>query len=66
MTMLAYIRNPLLRHSAERDPAALARHAEDPRAAAVLIAGEYPDPQGGPTGHRVARFERPGACDATS
>jgi NAD+ diphosphatase len=39
---LGFVTNPLLRHSAERDPDALARHVRDPRAAHVLIAGEIP------------------------
>jgi len=43
MTMpIGYITNPLVRHSAERDPEALTRHAEDPKAAIVLLAGDIP------------------------
>jgi NAD+ diphosphatase len=43
MTMrLGYITNPLLRHSAERDPDALSRYAKDPQAAIVLLAGDIP------------------------
>jgi NAD+ diphosphatase len=38
--VLGFVTNPLVRHSAERDPDALARHAEDPRTAQVLIAGD--------------------------
>jgi NAD+ diphosphatase len=34
--------NPLVRHSAERDPEALAHHAGDPRAATILLAGDLP------------------------
>ncbi|MBM6596200.1 NAD(+) diphosphatase [Microvirga pudoricolor] len=39
---IAYITNPTVRHSAERDPEALARHAGDPRTALVLLAGDVP------------------------
>jgi NAD+ diphosphatase len=39
---LGFIRNPLDRHSAERDDAVVARQAADPRAATVAIAGEIP------------------------
>jgi NAD+ diphosphatase len=39
---LGYIRNPLLRHSAERDADLVAVHAADPRTLTVLIAGEVP------------------------
>jgi NAD+ diphosphatase len=39
---LGFARNPLLRHSAERDAGLLARHAADPRALTVLIAGDVP------------------------
>jgi NAD+ diphosphatase len=39
---IAYIANPLVRHSAERDPEALARFAGDPGAAMVLLAGDLP------------------------
>src|SRR5918993_3148896 len=39
---IAYIANPLVRHSAERDPEALARFVGDPRTAMVLLAGDLP------------------------
>ncbi|MGO4573141.1 NAD(+) diphosphatase [Microvirga sp. 2TAF3] len=39
---MAYITNPLVRHSAERDPEALSRHGKDPNAAIVLLAGDLP------------------------
>jgi NAD+ diphosphatase len=39
---LGYAINPLIRHSAERDGGLLARHARDPDALTVLIAGEAP------------------------
>lgn len=39
---IGYITNPLLRHSAERDPNALARAAADPGTAMVLLAGDLP------------------------
>ncbi len=39
---IAYITNPLVRHSAERDPEALARFAGDPGTAMVLLAGDLP------------------------
>jgi NAD+ diphosphatase len=38
---LGFVRNPLDRHSAERD-GAVARHAADPQAVTVAIAGEIP------------------------
>ncbi|MFL5189886.1 MAG: NAD(+) diphosphatase [Microvirga sp.] len=42
MPPLGYALNPLLRHSAERDPEALARALEDPGCASVLLAGDLP------------------------
>jgi len=39
---LGYVTNPLTRHSAERDPEALARHADDPDRLTVLLAGDIP------------------------
>jgi NAD+ diphosphatase len=39
---IGYITNPLVRHSAERDPGALARFARDPQTAMVLVAGDLP------------------------
>jgi NAD+ diphosphatase len=39
---LGFIRNPLLRHSAERDQGILDRHVRDPGALTVAIAGEIP------------------------
>jgi NAD+ diphosphatase len=39
---IGYISNPLVRHSAERDPEALARFAGDPGTAMVLLAGDLP------------------------
>jgi NAD+ diphosphatase len=39
---IAYITNPLLRHSAEHDPEALARAVSNPRAAMVVLAGDQP------------------------
>jgi NAD+ diphosphatase len=41
-TPISYITNPLVRHSAERDPDALARHVDNPDAAMVLVAGDLP------------------------
>jgi NAD+ diphosphatase len=38
--ILGYAENLLVRHSAERDPEALPRHAADPRRRVVLIAGD--------------------------
>jgi NAD+ diphosphatase len=49
-TPIGYITNPLVRHSAERDPEALARHAKDPTAAMVLMAGDLPILQAGEPG----------------
>jgi NAD+ diphosphatase len=38
--ILGYALNPLVRHSAERDPEALVRHAADPARLSVVIAGD--------------------------
>jgi NAD+ diphosphatase len=40
--VIGFAVNPLVRHSAERDPEALARAAEDPQAATILLAGDLP------------------------
>ncbi len=47
---IAYITNPLARHSAEHDPEALAKAAKDPRAAMVVLAGDLPILQAGEPG----------------
>jgi NAD+ diphosphatase len=47
---IGYITNPLVRHSAERDPDALAHAIQDPRAAMVLLAGDMPVLQAGEPG----------------
>ncbi|HEV2565853.1 MAG TPA: NAD(+) diphosphatase [Microvirga sp.] len=47
---IAYITNPLVRHSAERDPEALAKAAGDPRTAMVVLAGDLPILQAGEPG----------------
>ncbi|MGO4525522.1 NAD(+) diphosphatase [Microvirga sp. 2MCAF35] len=47
---IAYISNPLVRHSAERDPEALAKAARDPRTAMVVLAGDLPVLQAGEPG----------------
>ena len=47
---IAYISNPLVRHSAERDPEALANAARDPRTAMVVLAGDLPVLQAGEPG----------------
>ncbi|WP_445502294.1 NAD(+) diphosphatase [Microvirga sp. G4-2] len=39
---ISYITNPLVRHSAERDPEALANAAKDSTSALVLLAGDQP------------------------
>jgi NAD+ diphosphatase len=49
---IGYITNPLLRHSAERDPEALANAARDPNSALVLLAGDLP----------ILRAGEPGTC----
>jgi NAD+ diphosphatase len=49
-TSIGYITNPIVRHSAERDPEALSRHADDPNAAMVLLAGDIPILQTGQPG----------------
>lgn len=40
--VIGFAVNPLVRHNAERDPEALARSAEDPRVATILLAGDLP------------------------
>ncbi len=40
--ILGYATNPLVRHTAERDPAVLEHTRDDPSAARVLIAGDVP------------------------
>jgi NAD+ diphosphatase len=47
---IAYISNPLVRHSAERDPEALAKALQDPRAAMIVLAGDLPILQAGEPG----------------
>jgi NAD+ diphosphatase len=39
---IAFISNPTVRHSSERDPEALVRYAGDPRTVIVLLAGDVP------------------------
>ncbi|MCG7392098.1 NAD(+) diphosphatase [Microvirga sp. ACRRW] len=39
---IGYITNPLVRHSAERDPEALTKAVNDPKSALVLLAGDMP------------------------
>jgi len=39
---IGYITNPLVRHSAERDPEALAHATQNPESALVLLAGDVP------------------------
>ncbi|MBQ0823247.1 NAD(+) diphosphatase [Microvirga terrae] len=47
---IAYISNPLVRHSAERDPEALAKAASDPDTAMIVLAGDLPVLQAGEPG----------------
>ncbi|MDF2687323.1 MAG: pyrophosphatase [Microvirga sp.] len=47
---IAYISNPLVRHSAERDPEALANAAANPWTAMVVLAGDLPILQTGEPG----------------
>jgi NAD+ diphosphatase len=47
---LGYATNPLVRHSAERDPQALVRALENPASAMVLVAGDSPILRAGPPG----------------
>ncbi|MBB4040544.1 NAD+ diphosphatase [Microvirga flocculans] len=47
---IAYITNPLVRHSAERDPEALVKAAQDSRTAQVILAGDLPVLQTGEPG----------------
>ena len=47
---IGYITNPVVRHSAERDPQALAQAVRDPAAAHVLLAGDIPILQAGEPG----------------
>lgn len=42
MVQIGFAHNPLLRHSGERDNGLSARHAADPRALTVLMAGDVP------------------------
>lgn len=59
MTMarpIGYITNPLLRHSAERDPEALAKAARDPRSRLVLFAGDLPILRAGEPGTSLLPF----------
>jgi NAD+ diphosphatase len=46
--LMGFALNPLVRHSAERDGGALSRHAGDPAARTVLIAGDTPILRSGP------------------
>ena len=39
---IGYITNPLVRHSTERDPEALASAVRDPRTFHVILAGDLP------------------------
>jgi NAD+ diphosphatase len=55
MTSLAYIFNPIVRHSAERDADALERHAQDANAVRVLIAGDIPILRAGEPGTALLR-----------
>ncbi|WP_243374307.1 NAD(+) diphosphatase [Microvirga solisilvae] len=47
---IGYITNPLVRHSAERDPEALPKASQDPKTALVLLAGDLPILQAGEPG----------------
>jgi NAD+ diphosphatase len=47
---IGYITNPLVRHSAERDPEALANAIRNPQAAMVILAGDLPVLQTGEPG----------------
>ncbi|WP_230532689.1 NAD(+) diphosphatase [Microvirga roseola] len=47
---IGYIINPLVRHSAERDPEALAKAVHDPQTAMVVLAGDLPILQAGEPG----------------
>jgi len=47
---IGYITNPLVRHTAEHDPEALANAAKNPRSALVLLAGDLPILQAGEPG----------------
>jgi NAD+ diphosphatase len=47
---IAFITNPIVRHSSERDPDALARYAGDPQTKMVILAGDIPILQAGAPG----------------
>ena len=47
---IAYITNPLVRHSAERDPEAIANAVANPWTAMVVLAGDLPVLQKGEPG----------------
>ncbi len=47
---IGYITNPLIRHTAEHDPEALAKAAKNPQSALVLLAGDLPILQAGEPG----------------
>ncbi|HZH08761.1 MAG TPA: NAD(+) diphosphatase [Microvirga sp.] len=53
---IGYITNPLVRHSAERDPEALAKAAADPGSALVLLAGDTPILRAGEPGTSLLPF----------
>ncbi len=53
---IGYITNPLVRHSAERDPEALAHAARNPESALVLLAGDLPILKAGEPGTGLLSF----------
>ena len=57
--ILGYATNPLVRHTAERDPDILARTRDDPAAARVLIAGDIPILRAGSPGKQQAESHEP-------
>ncbi|MEZ0169587.1 NAD(+) diphosphatase [Microvirga sp. TS319] len=53
---IGYITNPLVRHSAERDPEALAHAAQNPESALILLAGDLPILKAGEPGTGLLPF----------
>ncbi|WP_457089354.1 NAD(+) diphosphatase [Microvirga sp. P5_D2] len=55
-TSLGYTNNALIRHTVEHDPEALAKAAENPKSALILLAGDQPILQAGEPGTSLLPF----------